>query len=493
MTLLPVLVAGLAALLVLPLLGVPSQAVTPGAPATAGTTSAVAARATSSSISVRLTPRLVTLSASGGTEPTALVAEVKPSVSGRPVVLQEQVDGRWTTLRTARTDAAGRVGLRLRVTERGRRVFRALVKGSRGYRAARSRTTALRTVDQDGGCKPRTPLVDPGANGEAVCLATRIDRWRTAKVMAIGQQVNASSQHWADPLEGIDPPVIGFDLDELHKAATYEYPFADQVVADLVTRAHGGAMLVASWHADNPWTGGPYTDRRTKGGLGSLLDRSTGASKRFLADWDAQLELLRRFAEDDADGDGLADHAPCWCTPVVVRPLHEGNGAFSWWGKQKPAQYRKLYALLQRTARAAGVHNLLWAYAANRDTSGVAPTPSYLPRKVDVGGLDTYDPEIGRGEAKDRLPLEGYADLEKKVDRMALTEVGPHGSDGRWSPSVVTQTLERRKVRPLWAMFWFDDGRPSGKGPQGVKQLTSLKGGTSWLRRRCLGGMCPLR
>ena len=79
-----------------------------------------------------------------------------------------------------------------------------------------------------------------------------------------------------------------------------------------------------------------------------------------------------------------------------------------------------------------------------------------------------------------------------RVDDSAL----PERSQRRWfdfSGLVVTQTLERRKVRPLWAMFWFDDGRPSGKGPQGVKQLTSLKGGTSWLRRRCLGGMCPLR
>ena len=63
---------------------------------------------------------------------------------------------------------------------------------------------------------------------------------------------------------------------------------------------------------------------------------------------------------------------------------------------------------MQARAAAAGVHNIVWAYAANRWTSGVRDPRTLVPDRVDLGGLDSYDPEKGRANRADRLRLEGY-------------------------------------------------------------------------------------
>jgi len=447
-----------------------------------------------SSLSVRLTPAVVTVYGNGATEPTGVLAQVSPAVSKRPVTIQRRDDtGVWRTVKQARTNRNGQVFFgAVDVTALGTQYFRGKVKASRGFRKVGWRSTTLYTRSNDGGCEPTTPLVDQQATGEAQCLAARIDRWYNARLMGIGQQVNISSQtEWDTPLQGIRPSIIGFDLQELDQAASVEFPYADDNIAGLIERAHQGAILVAVWHATDPFSGG--TSHSPTQALEPLLDPSTAAYTRFWDDWDRKLELIRRFQTDDADGDGVSDHSPCWCTPLVIRPLHEANGAFFWWGQAKVATYKKVYAELQ--ARAAeymdeGVHNLVWASAGNRNTSTTTNPGAYVPPHVDLGGLDTYDPEGPHDDPRDFLNLEGYDAIERKVPRMALTESGPHGSkDGNWNPAVITRTVRKERLRPLWSMLWYDD---SGYAEAGPKQITSVKGGLSWYRS-CPNALCSVR
>ena len=70
-------------------------------------------------------------------------------------------------------------------------------------------------------CSPTAHPVDTRATGEAICLVTRLDRWRTAGLMGVGQQLNVSSSPddaFAPVTELEDPvAVVGFDLEELAK------------------------------------------------------------------------------------------------------------------------------------------------------------------------------------------------------------------------------------------------------------------------------------
>lgn len=423
-------------------------------------------------VSARLFPPVVTAG-----EPAVIAGRVTPADGGVDVLLQrEQDDGSWQTFSMTRTDALGRYDAPLSTSVVTVARLRVSVSGT----VSPPRQLQVRSNTR---CSPTVHPVDDLATGEATCLVTRLDRWRTAGLMGVGQQLNVSSQEAFEPLEELDAPVavVGFDLEELAKTGTYAFPFLDEQVDRLLELADEGAVLTASWHATNPGNGGDYTDRSWTN-LKALLDETTPAGKRFWADYDEKLELLRRFEDGDGGRHGR--------TAVVFRPLHEANGGFFWWGKPDPAVYRKLWARMQARAAAAGVHNIVWAYAANRWTEGVRDPRTLVPDRVDLGGLDSYDPEKGRANAKDRLWLEGYTQV-RPVPRMALTEVGPHGSrTGSWDPAVITRTVRKRDLHPAWAMLWFDDGN-GRDGVTGEKQIGSLSGGSAWLRT-CPNGLCAI-
>jgi hypothetical protein len=326
-------------------------------------------------------------------------------------------------------------------------------------------------------CAPRTALVDPLATPAARCLAQRIDHWRSSRQLAVGQQVNLSNQDYLAPLDALGDlrvGVVGFDLQELAEGETYG--FAQPPLQALLGLAQGGATLVASWHAHNPHTGGAATDRSWHS-LGALLDAGSAEAQAFWADFDAKMQLLLRLQ----DGDG-GQYPPA---AVVFRPLHEANGGFFWWGKPDPTTYRKVWRAMQRRAWTLGVHNVLWAYSFNVRTAGVRDPGTLVPSQVDLGGLDSYDPEATYDDRADRLTLDGWNDVKGKVPRMAITETGPQGSsDGAWNPAVITRTVRAAGITPAWAMLWFDDAT-------GKKQISSLRGGLSWLST-CPGGLCRL-
>lgn len=440
-----------------------------------------AAATRASSITLRLAPSRVTVFEGGAVEPTGLVAQVSPVAARRTVTFQRRVGSTWRTMVRRSTDTTGRAFVPLTATAVGTTAYRAVVSATGSYRSAASAARSL-SVNDNRHCSPTRQPADGAAAGEVYCLLQRLDTWRSNRVMAVGQQLNVSSEDFLDPIAGIRPPVIGFDLQELADGETYSHRPLD----DLLELAHDGAVLTATWHAKDPFRGA-QPDLRVL-----LAPRAGDATEdavyhRFWDDWTAKLALLRRL--QDGDGDSTRR------TAVVLRPFHEVNGDFFWWGQPTTGAYKRLWSTLQDRAWAAGVHNVVWAYSGNRHTSSTKDPALFLPDRVDVAGLDTYDPERGRAAAPDRLNLEGYASVEEAasaqgVRRMALTETGPHGSvDGSWNPAVISSTVRRAGVDPLWAMLWFDD---TGYAEAGRKQILSLTGGPAWLRS-CLNGLCYLR
>jgi hypothetical protein len=410
---------------------------------------------------LRLAPPVVTVG-----EPSSLVAQLSAADAGRTLTVERRTGNAWEQAGTAAVDAVGRAVLPLDTTLAGTQVLRV---------AGRSAAPVTLKVVAPEACAPKVPLVDPAATASARCLAARLDRWKAAGLMGVGQQLNVSSADYLAPLTALGGrrvSVVGFDLEELAMTGTYEYPFLDQALADLTTLAADGTVLSVSWHATNPHTGGSYADRGWHS-LGALLDASTPEYHRFWSDFDARTALLQRL--QDA---GVA---------VVLRPLHEANGGWFWWGHPDPATYRKLWAAMQQRAWAAGVHNVVWAYSfAAKTWSGIGAPQKLVPAKVDVAGIDSYDPEAAAADAKDRLDVTGYAAVAKKVSRMAFTEVGPERSrDGRWNPAVVSRAARSLTSKPVWAMLWFDDSA-------GLKQLSSLPSGPAWLDS-CPNAYCYLR
>ena len=429
---------------------------------------------TTSTVSVRLAPPVVTVG-----EPSAVVVTATPARSGRLLTLQRVVGTTWQPVATATCNASGRAVIPLDTAVAGSQVLR-VVAGPAGALPGKSSARVTLRVTTPESCTPRVPLVDPDATTSARCLAAGLDRWKAAGLMGVGQQLNMSSIDRLDPLAelgGRRVSVVGFDLEELALSGTYEHPFLEQGLADLIALAQQGAVLNASWHMTNPHTGGPYSDRGWHD-LAAVLDPTTPEHARFWADVDQKIALLQRL--QDA---GVA---------VVLRPFHEANGGWFWWGRPSPTAYKRVWAMLQDRVWAAGVHNVVWAYSFNAVTdSGVTDPVRLLPGRVDLAGIDAYDPETARGTAVDAIPLKGYAGVAAKVSRMAMTEVGPRDSLlGAWNPATISTVARGLRSKPVWALLWFDDLPPND--PLYKRQLSSLRGGLSWLAS-CSNGYCYLR
>jgi hypothetical protein len=339
---------------------------------------------------------------------------------------------------------------------------------------------------------PTSPPVDEQADQAATCLAGLFDQLTEDRLMAVGQEVNLDNDDWMQPLTSLAPDqagLVGFDFEELANAAVA----GKDRVPDLITLAEQGHVLTATWHADNPWTGEYSDDLTNQDRVAELLDPddpSDPAYTKFWGDWDDAIDAIGRLRDA-----GM---------PIIVRPLHEANGGWFWWGQLDPALYKELWAEMRARVEAAGLHNVLWHFAAApRTWEGIQDPLELLPTgEVDFAGIDTYDCEQPGTRAEkqecggpadysaDEVELASYEELQQQAPRMSISEVGPQFSfDGSWDPSIVTTSVVDRGFTPAYAMFWFDDQR-AGRPPMS-KQLSSLQGGKEWLAS-CPEALCDV-
>ncbi len=331
--------------------------------------------------------------------------------------------------------------------------------------------TALSSAAAEG-CQPQIPLVDPAATEPARCVGATLDSWKRAGVMGVGQQLDVQEESRATAplaaLGSLRPAVVGFDFGEM---ATAHRHFAYDPIPYLTGLAASGIVLTATWHVDNPATGGRYDDRRWTN-ISELLDPTTPAYGPFWASFDELLANARRLQEANV--------------AVIFKPLHEASGGWFWWGKPDPTDFKRLYSSLQQRAYDSGVHNLLWAYAANPQAWSTDNDPlALLPAAVDLVGLDEYDDVLDR--PRNVIRLTDFRRLAARAPRMALTEVGPRDSLAGWGPRAITSTLRRERLYAAYAMLWRDDPQPGNR-----YQIASMAGGLGWLAT-CPAGLCDIR
>ncbi|WP_290535805.1 glycosyl hydrolase [Alistipes sp.] len=156
--------------------------------------------------------------------------------------------------------------------------------------------------------------------------------------------------------------------------------------------------------------------------------------------------------------------------PLVFRPFHEMTGDWFWWGSGAGKEtYRQLYRLTVDYLRAAGIRNLLYCWAPDKDADfGYYPGDDY----VDVLGYDGYEPGLKPYLTSEKLTRElgrivAYAAAHDKI--AAWTEVGLRTDPGEsrmayptrvpdfWT-RYVWDAVKRnpRTDRLAWIMCWYN-------------------------------------
>ena len=135
-----------------------------------------------------------------------------------------------------------------------------------------------------------------------------------------------------------------------------------------------GGIVSICWHWGTPPDGVGYESSKGTINLSEALDEDTVLHRGMIAQMDrAALELKKLQAAG---------------VPVLWRPFHEFDGAWFWWGKGGPEQFKRLWRLMyDRYTHHHQLNNLIWVLGYSGEIkNGWYPGDRY----VDIAGADTY-------------------------------------------------------------------------------------------------------
>ncbi|MEL6537231.1 MAG: glycosyl hydrolase [Bacteroidota bacterium] len=264
---------------------------------------------------------------------------------------------------------------------------------------------------------------------------------------------------------GSHPAVVGWDLGDLdqtaHNLDTVHFGSMCRWIKDVYRM---GGINTISWHLDNPVSGGSSWDKTPA--VAQLLPGGTHHQV-----YKQRLDELARYLKKCRVGFTKV--------PIILRPFHEHNGTWFWWGKdycteeEYIALFRFTVDYLRQEKR---MHQLLIAFSPDRSRMR---TPNHREdylygypgdEYVDIIGLDNYW-DVGRHH--NQVPLaEQPAHLvsslelivqlaEEKGKVAALTETGleftPHPT---WFTDMLLEPLKSspQAQKIAYLMLWRNAG-----------------------------------
>jgi len=272
--------------------------------------------------------------------------------------------------------------------------------------------------------------------GKKAAILTAIAQLPAQKKTLAGVQVNeyevyidCTSAERLKAQTGKRPAVLGL---ELMNAIAYP-PYASYLIDRAVTQTAAGGLVTMSWHQRNPvevCQRGEYFECTKKAmtpeTLRAVLTPGSKEHKLWAADVHAMAKVLHKLRDA-----GVV---------VMLRPYHEMNGGWFWWGKQD-AMPDLWDALYDELAVREKLDNLIWIWSVDRDAPGAE---RYFPKrhKPDIVGTDMYENDANTPK---------FAVAKANVTKLggaapfAITEVG-------LAPGA--KVLDA--VNPAWVLLWGD-------------------------------------
>jgi mannan endo-1,4-beta-mannosidase len=255
-------------------------------------------------------------------------------------------------------------------------------------------------------------------------------------------------------LTGTNPALYGYELSGIGNEANMDSVSFDLIRKRMIEANDRGGINTATWHLNNPVTGGNAWDITSAAGQilpDSIMEEFYKGELRKIAGF---FNSLRN------NNDRLV--------PVIFRPFHENNGNWFWWGKGRctPEEYTQLWRFTVGFLRdSLHVHNLLYAYSADMFESEEQYLERYPGDKwVDILGCENYwDFQSGSSISNGIYQLQmlvKMADQRKKV--AALTECGFNGIPVKnwWTQFLLKSIREDSLARNIsYMMVWRNANR----------------------------------
>jgi mannan endo-1,4-beta-mannosidase len=178
------------------------------------------------------------------------------------------------------------------------------------------------------------------------------------------------------------PGLLGADLGWFTSFSELEPNFINNIIQE----ANNGSLITISMHMPNPFNRkeGANKHHKAKFDYTDLYTIGTDANERLNVLLNNAANVYQLLKNENII--------------VLLRPYHEMNGGFFWWGSDKgfptQEQFKKLWVYTHNyfeTERQ--LDNLLWVYGPNYQYShDLKPTDFYYPGDdfVDIVGLDYY-------------------------------------------------------------------------------------------------------
>ena len=313
-------------------------------------------------------------------------------------------------------------------------------------------------------------LSDPEATLAARALHRYLIHLAATGRHLVGQMVGDVATDYAPYVDGLAnlpggggryPAVLGLAPEGF--TAPLDFATDAQTAAQYVA---AGGIITLNWQIYNPWVKsdstfgnanyiGTATDNYRVDILGLVATNGVGvttnspasnlAARAALLDWCDQTATL------------LKQHLPG--VPILMRPFHEMNGGWFWWGHRTREEYTALWTLVRdRFVTYHDMHNLLWVCSASGNEhvplsafgSGTS-VEYYYPGDglVDVVGAHFYENFTSPFDV-DRVWARHPKILAMPEFGSALSTRMSSGFDNRWVINAIRTRMPRVAYFTCW-------------------------------------------
>ncbi|QIL77325.1 glycoside hydrolase family 26 protein [Hymenobacter sp. HDW8] len=252
---------------------------------------------------------------------------------------------------------------------------------------------------------------------------------------------------------GAYPVVYGWDLSRIIDFYTGDRKaWETNITRNLTIEAYNrGGINTYSWHYHNPVA---------KEGIW-WQDAQVEAVKHILPGG-SHHEVYKKSLKELANYINSLIGADGKLIPIILRPFHEMNGDWFWWGKGHCTvqEYKQLYQFTVKYLRDdLGVHNLLFAWSPDRAFTTETQYLEYYPGDayVDIVGIDNYfdllpgnDPSVAGEKLK---IISDFAIKKNKI--AAFTETGlDKVYKANWFTQMLLPALKNQSIEISYLMLW---------------------------------------